>query len=562
MVSATVKPKLTVSLLHINNSFTFYNSIMDYSFSFHKKLHIASLSAKNAWHNLSIHTLLQNVNQKQPSINAFLGARYSRSADSVVDIAAEIMDRNTDAAARLEQIFEGYGHKSVGDMANIFVCIENIPAFVAERLFYINPVHAGQQRSTRFQNFENPNFIPLPSKLCKQESLRKRYEALIKKQFNDYADLLEPTGTALQKYFKINTNNKKEKKALQARTFDTARYFLPIGFLSSLGLLMSARSWAELIGYLRSSSLAIERELGELIFTLLVGNKEMKKQGYIPEADGLIRHTESNQTRNTSCKTLLSFLKKKFKNGRKRKILEHMHENLDISYNTDAIHSLLRHYQLLINPLSKEKKFRFTKKELEKVGTCILSNHNHHNQIGNIGQSGSIVIESMADYGSVVRDLLRHRSLERFVPLLEHQIDLDNEFDRDNDQCFFLCDYLEIPELANLRKEYKKRFIKTYEMIKAWYADSKKVLTPEVRTEYTRYLLPQAHATAYRYYGSIDDLQYTISLRTRNGGHIAYRRHTYAWLQKLAKLSPFWNTMVERIPEVDNTSRNQFVDRG
>ena len=58
--------------------------------AYFKDLHLASLASDESWHELKVNTLLQNPNAKQPSINAFLGARYSRSADPVVEIAKEV----------------------------------------------------------------------------------------------------------------------------------------------------------------------------------------------------------------------------------------------------------------------------------------------------------------------------------------------------------------------------------------------------------------------------------------------------------------------------------------
>lgn len=108
--------------------------------TFRKDLQIATVKSQSVWNKFKVHTLLQNPSQKQPSINAYLGARYSRSSDSILDIAKEIIDSNTDAADRLEKIFHGYGHKSVGDMADLFVCVENIPMFTAMKIFYLNSV--------------------------------------------------------------------------------------------------------------------------------------------------------------------------------------------------------------------------------------------------------------------------------------------------------------------------------------------------------------------------------------------------------------------------------------
>jgi len=90
--------------------------------NYRKDLNIASIKSESSWNKINVLTLLQNNSgNRQPSVNAYLGARYSRSADSIVDIASEIISSGTNAAERLEKIFAGYGHKSVGDMTFLFV---------------------------------------------------------------------------------------------------------------------------------------------------------------------------------------------------------------------------------------------------------------------------------------------------------------------------------------------------------------------------------------------------------------------------------------------------------
>ena len=231
---------------------------------FKKDLQIASIRSKSPWNRFEVHTLLQNSTQKQPSINAYLGARYSRSSDSITGIAKEIIKNNTDAAQRLEDIFHGYGHKSVGDMADLFVCIENIPMFTAMKIFYLNSVIAGQERSTRYQNFESPKFVKIPKEVCSDVNIRKEYDRIMLKQMSDYKRLLEKTKISLKEYFRIDDENKEEKVALQARSFDTARYLLPYGLNTSMAAVMSARNWSELISYFNASDSVVENEVGKL----------------------------------------------------------------------------------------------------------------------------------------------------------------------------------------------------------------------------------------------------------------------------------------------------------
>ena len=171
---------------------------------FRQDLNIATIKSESSWNRMVVHSLLQNCNAKQPAINAYLGARYSRSSDSILDIASEVINTGTDASERLEKIFAGYGHKSVGDMAELFVCIENIPIITGMKFFYINPVIAGQERSTRYQDFSDPNFIKIPNEVCSKQEIRKEYEKIIFKQLSDYKRLLKSTKEQLSKYFKIN----------------------------------------------------------------------------------------------------------------------------------------------------------------------------------------------------------------------------------------------------------------------------------------------------------------------------------------------------------------------
>jgi len=544
----------------------YYFQGMAYKYSFNKKLQIASIEQQTSWHRFKALTLMQNTRQKQPSINAYLGARYSRSADSVMDIAKEITQKGINASERLEMIFQGYGHKSVGDMAQLFVCLENLPIFEINKLFYVNPVISGQERSTRFQNFKNPNFINLPRKIGEYyvpSEVRNSYEKVVRFWMESYRDLLEPTRESLTQYFKPEKDNKQHESAMQARTFDMARSFLPIGIESSSAFVMSARSWAELISYLKGSNQIIENEVAKLICTLLTGNSELEKLGYIPEADSLICHTEPNTTREDSTREILALLKKVDVSSIKR-----ISESSSISFSNDTVDSLIKHYILLLNPLADLKKIKISRELVGKIGGILSKNHNHHNQIGNIAQTGSILIEGYGDYGGIVKDINRHRSLERFFPLFHNQLDINKELDRDEIDCFVLYEYLKFPEMNLLRKDYEKRLVEGYKLVKSWIKLAKKKLkgfnTEEKENlirEYARYLLPHSHCTKYRLYGSVDDWQYVLSLRTRNGGHIQYRKAAGDWLSKLRSATPLFDGYFKKIPNVDPKSREQFFDR-
>lgn len=516
---------------------------------FHKRLHIACIGSETDWHELKVNTLLQDTNTKQPSINAFLGARYSRSADPVIDIADEVYSSGKDAAKRLEAIFYNYGHKSVGDMADIFLCLENIPILMAQRFFYTTPVHAGQERSTRYQDFSKPKFVKFPRSMKVSKKIRESYESLFHEALSNYSSLRLKTEKEFIAYYG-EPKDAGARSALQARVFDTIRYFIPIGLQTSIGVVCSARTWAEKISYYRASKFSIERELGELIYDLLMGNCGLKELGYIPEADGLIRHTEADNSRNESTEEIKKLLKGKFK----------IFNKLRIGVNKDPSNEMLINYYLLKDP---DIDINFTKRNIElekKISSIIFKYHDHHHQLGNIAQSGAYLIEGVTDYG-VLKDLIRHRSFEKFIPLFEEQMDIEKLMEKEPEDMYRLCDYLEYDEFKDLRMEYTKKMTEYYSKVKDWYQLSKSELDSDLINEYTRYLFTHSLKLRYKVYGSFDDIAYTIALRTRNGGHIAYRRLTREWLRLLALRYPLWQGLDKKLPKVDIGSKDQFYDR-
>ena len=285
----------------------------------------------------------------------------------------------------------------------------------------------------------------------------------------------------------------------------------------------------------------------------------MDSTEYIREADGLIRHTDPNCCRKNCTKDVVDYVKEMGISKQKRDIEDYEYEAFEVSYNTDCIEELIGHYEDMINPLGSTKELTFSEDDQQAIGEIIFEHHDHYNQMGSIGQSGAIKISGFATLGTL-KDLNRHRSLERYIPFLHDEIDMDQELSRRSNY-FYLCNYLEIPEFNKLRKEYESRLSETYKMIKEWRKKAKNVLDQTVVDEYTKYLLPHAHATKYNFYGSIDDFQYVINLRVRNGGHIAYRKLVYEWLRKLSVQDPFWKPLLRKKIEPKADSKGQLLDR-
>lgn len=422
----------------------------------------------------------------------------------------------------------------------------------AMRFFYLNPKQDGQERSTRFQDFSAPDFFP-----CPNPEVAELYDKIMRMQVDAYNALHDETRSTLQKKYEVDTSDSKQVSALDARTFDTLRHLIPMGMRTNFCAIMSSRDWARYIGTMRGSSQYAEQAVGDMLFELLTGNDELREQGYVPESDRLIKYADANTSAEKTTENL-------------KKILQEMYllhpkfeDNFDyrVARQVNPADQLIDHLLLIsknrqhvgIDDLNYSA--TGVKKMLRLMGEEIFSNHNDRKQLGPLFQTGSVMIKGTLDVGAL-KDFNRHRSLERFIPYLDNGITkealLDNSYN--------LCDYLKQPDLIGLTFKYQNHFDSLYVEIKQF------ALNSSVSVEELRYILPHAHNTPFRMYGSLDDMMYVQNLRLRPGGHINYRIEARKWYDafthgEIPFLSALWSPLAEKLPLPNPASREQFLDR-
>lgn len=508
---------------------------------------------------IRVFTLPMEPDEKKASIMAYSGARYSRSIESIINILKEVFSKygGAGAAKRIENIVHGYGHASVADMSHNMIYVENVPMVTAMRFFYLNYKQDGQERSTRFQNFSSPNFYP-----CSDEKISGRYDELLHSQIIAYNDLLDETTSTFEKYFEVDVNDETQRGALNARSFDTLRHLLPMGMRTNFCAIMSSRDWARYISLMRGSSQHVENTLGQMLFDLLVGTDDLSNLGYVPESDKLIKYADANSTVENTVEKLKSILSPKLEgylsefNIGNRGVYGINHFN--------PVNAFIEHLALLIsnesfsieNELSVEQN-REHSEMIGEIGAYISGVHNDRNQLGPIFQSGTIQISGTLDIGAM-KDFNRHRSLEKFIPFLDNGISQKALLGDTNN--YKLCDYLNTTPMIKLRDRYDKHFCSLYRNI------HNLVKEENVSVEDLRYLLPHAHLTPYRIYGSLDDLSYVQNLRLRPGGHINYRMETRNWCNYMLQstipyLYSLWKPFSENLPFPNPLDRGQFLDR-
>lgn len=199
-----------------------------------------------------------------PICLAFAGARHSRSADSITSLLTEASNVGR-SAERLGQIFNAFNHASVGDMAQVAVDLEGVSMLGAMYTFDHRLV-AGQERSTRFQDF-SARHVFAPTSLT-SGALAITYQGAVENLFDAYDQVLAAIKNYLSCRYqdrRAEIGEKKFEATVAARSFDIARYLLPIGTQTSLFVQASAREWQHIIRSLKVHQLTELRDLASRI---------------------------------------------------------------------------------------------------------------------------------------------------------------------------------------------------------------------------------------------------------------------------------------------------------
>lgn len=153
---------------------------------------------------------------------ATLSAMCSRSHHGPLANIERVMKRG--ASSFMEQVYVGYGHRSVGKMAHTNIFVSGLSMLAINDIQNINPLYKGQESSTRYIPFEDTGYV-LPVSL--QDDTR--YAELADDFMNLYVD---STAYLMEKFvsvFGVDLDDPKAYNALKAYVFDRTRGFLPAG---------------------------------------------------------------------------------------------------------------------------------------------------------------------------------------------------------------------------------------------------------------------------------------------------------------------------------------------
>lgn len=179
------------------------------------------------------------IDNLPPETLAMLQALYSRSPKSVTEHLEKVKETGSDKF--MESFYVGYGHSSIGDCANTTIFFENT-SFLFEKALQDNPLYNGQACSSRYLNFKTrPLTDPIKSKSS---------QTILNNWIDFYIEYTPIIKEHLKKQFPLTNANVPEQvwdKALNARTFDIMRGFLPLSSNTQVSWTTSLRQAHEML---------------------------------------------------------------------------------------------------------------------------------------------------------------------------------------------------------------------------------------------------------------------------------------------------------------------------
>jgi thymidylate synthase ThyX len=155
-----------------------------------------------------------------PEDTAMMQALYSRSPQSVVEHVEKV--KQSGSGKFMESFYVGYGHNSIADCGSTTIFIEDVSIFVT-KAFQSHSLYSGQETSTRYIDMAQQ---PITDPVGTPESKR-----ILDDWMSFYVSARPKVAEHIRATFPRGKDEdaKMYDKAVDARSFDTLRGFLPAG---------------------------------------------------------------------------------------------------------------------------------------------------------------------------------------------------------------------------------------------------------------------------------------------------------------------------------------------
>jgi len=195
-----------------------------------------------------------------PESLAMMQALYSRSPESVEEHVKRV--RSSGSSKFMESYYVGYGHSSIGDCGTTTIFFEGV-SILAAKAIQDNPLYSGQETSTRYIDFSNQPLIDPVNNVDSKLILNKWIEF--------YIQATNDIRSHLKSKFPLSEQQSEKvwEKAINARSFDILRGYLPAGATTQLSWSTNLRQAYDKLTLLKFHPLVEVRTLAKNTLKIL-----------------------------------------------------------------------------------------------------------------------------------------------------------------------------------------------------------------------------------------------------------------------------------------------------
>lgn len=406
-----------------------------------------------------------------PELLASVLARYSRSNEGLAAILAKVDLANPDASIDRILKFVDYGHASIGGLTGgLAIALDDVSMWLAYKIFEIAQMADGQESSTRYITMDAAN-LPRAEDIGIPADLEVRWRDILARSFAAYhAEYarLDALAVAEPQRIRLPVDAKPAVVTRLRKNYalDRARYFIPFATRTNLGLVQSSRMWATTVKQLDSLAHPEARAAAKLI------RDELLKQ-----SPRLMRH---------------SFAEKSYQAQAEQELATSLSLGRERLSSAPLADDIWVHVDRATPPWLPET---------QSIAESLRHRANRYGQQGAATRRMRVAFAWNNMALAELRDLNRHRTGNRYTPLIQAGFYLPPEIDR-APHAKLLADQLE------LTRELIARGSPAYV-----------------------YSLLLGAQTPFEHSTHADKFIYEAELRTGMGAHFRYAEHLSAALR-------------------------------
>lgn len=456
-----------------------------------------------------------------PELGAYALAKYSRSRMSLKE---SLLELSADQTRRfLNAFYFDYGHASIADLAHVAMAVENVSIMAAMEIVD-EPLWDGQERSTRYQDFSRAEHY-------RPGDAGPEYDAALNSLQDQYRRLFAEAETALgQRHPKPSEmSDSTYRRTIRARSFDIARYWLPLATLTSLGQITSARVLETQLRRLLSSPHAEVRAVGAEMKAAVTERPAYNYLLELAQRKGLATSPaffEVLGEHEPVLPTLAKYIEPNPYRHHVAATAQKMAEELlaDVPLKTGPpvvmhpIGDITAHHLAATLYAHSNRDYGSIRDVVDALPPAvrgelldaIFSARGPHDPWPETFRGGSFLFDCIADMGAF-RDLNRHRRLSKTVQPLSFAMRYETP--------------APLAELA-IGKDFGDEMEQHYRQVE------------KEPSQHRRYLLPLAHRRRFLLSLDAAEAAYIIELRSQSAGHFSYRAVAHAMHRAMAQHAP------------------------